>query len=1103
MRKYSLLLLLWLAGTAIASAQIRSVSGKITDATGAPIPFASVKISGSRSGVSADDNGTFVIKAKTGDQLVVSAVGYAAQTTTVPSGSFFITLTKEQNTLSEVVVTTALGIKRQPKELGYATATVNAAELTQARVTNLANGLSGKVSGVEIRLTDNSVNPNVKITFRGNRSLTGNNTALVVIDGIPVEQSYVASLNPDDVESVSVLKGANSAALYGKDASNGVMIINTRKGVKSKLSVNYRNTTMWNKVSYMPDLQTEYGPNGGEGGGFNDPANGCQGCLTYIDPFTGKPLAVPFENQNFGPAYNDLDFPLSQIAIGGPDPSGNILYGPYKAVKNNRKDFFQTGLNEQNSLSVSTGTTWGSLYASGQNVVNKGIVYNDKYTRTSGRFGGTLNLGRFSATGNFNYSHQVTNQAGLGFSGGTQYRPVYWSVINQAPNINLKDFKDVDNNFYASPSGYINAYYTNPWYQVFHSRTTNTNNALTSSLQLNYKLLSWLSFSARGGYSKTTVDAPAHIDAYTFADIALTDPWSAGNTASSYATLPYQSELVKMNYDDLNTDGFFTLKKSSGNFDFTGIVGGNYRSRNSHGYWYSNQAVSTMSIPNAYTKVSNTDGSAYETLDYKARSQALYADATVGYDRWLFLHGSFRNDWLSILEPAKRSFRYGGIDASAVLSDKLDFLKNSNTISFLKLRAGYAITGNVSFPSTTNLGFLNGSADYGNNGLPLPTFSAYYLYPTTSVGTGFPYGNLNGYSLSNRLVQSGIKPEKDASTEVGFEIGFLHDRIRFEANAFTTTAKNQTLPLLTSNASGASTYVVNAGRIVDRGYEMDLHLTPLLKFGAFKWNVNANYTQLDDKVKEIDPSRGLNSVDLQDVKYGTNTVGSIRAIAGSAYPTLMVTDWLRDDQGRVIVDKVTGTPTASPIQKAVGNTNYKYLLGFNSNMSFKGITLNAVFDYRGGAKQIAALGNALDFAGISATSAANREHFIVPNSVYLDDNGKSVPNTTIATTGAASSFWANTYNGIGAPYVINAAFWKLRELSVGYDLPVKKLGLDKAIKRLNFSLIGQNLFMWRPKNNRYVDPEFSDAGTGNAVGSSSEYQLPPLRSFGFSLSASF
>ncbi|RFM25988.1 SusC/RagA family TonB-linked outer membrane protein [Deminuibacter soli] len=1103
MRKFSfMLVVLWLVSIAIASAQIRSVSGKITDASGAAIPFASVKISGSRAGVSADDNGTFVIKAQSGDKLVISAVGYTAQTVTIPAGQLFITLTKEQNTLSEVVVTTALGIKRQPKELGYSTATVGNAELTQARVTNLANGLSSKVSGVEIRLADNSVNPNVKITFRGNRSLTGNNTALIIVDGIPVEQSYIASLNPDDVENVSILKSANAAALYGKDASNGVMIINTKKGARSKLAVTYRNTTMWNKVSYMPALQTEYGPYGGEGGGFNDPVTGCVGCVTYVDPFTGKPLATPFENQNFGPAYNDLDFPLAQIAIGGPDPNGKIIYGPYKAIKDNRKDFFQTGLNEQNNLSVSTGTTWGSLFASGQNVVNKGVVYNDKYTRTSGRIGGRLNFGRFSADGSFNYSHQVTDQTGLNFSGGTQYRPVYWSVINQPPHINLKDFKDVDHNFFASPSGYINAYYTNPWYQVFHSRAKNTNNALTSYLQLNYKLLSWLSFSARGGYSKTTIDAPAHIDAYAFAPIAQTDPWSAGNTASSYANLPYQSELIKIKYDDLNTDGFFTIKKGSGSFDFTGIVGANYRSRNSHGYWYSNQAVATMSIPNSYTKRTNADGSAYQDLDYKARSQAVYADLTIGYDKWLFLHGSFRNDWLSILEPTKRSFRYGGVDLSAVLSDKLDFLKNSNTISFLKIRAGYAITGNVSFPNTTSIGFLNNSGANGNNGLAMPTFSAYYLYPTTTVGVGFPYGNLPGYSLGTRVVQTGIKPEKDGAAEVGFEIGFLHDRIRFEASGFSTTAKNQTLPLLTSNASGVATYVVNAGKVLDRGYELELHLTPLLKFGAFKWNFNANFTQLDDKVKEIDPSRGLNNVGLQDIKYGTNTVGSIRAIAGNSYPTLMVTDWNRDDQGRIIVNKSTGMPSANTTQKAVGNTNYRYMLGLNSNFSFKGLTLNAVFDYRGGAKGIAALGNALDFAGISENSATNREHFIIPNSAYLD-NGKYVPNTTVPTSGQVASFWANVYNGIGAPYVFNASFWKLRELSLGYDLPVKRMGFDKVVKRLNFAVVGQNLFMWRPKNNPYTDPEFSDSGSGNAIGSTSEYQLPPLRSFGFTLSATF
>lgn len=238
MRRFLLLFSLWLLGHTIAMAQVRSVSGKVTDASGNPVPFASVKILNTQSGVNADENGNFVISAKPGDKLIITSVDFESKTVTVPgNGALRVSINKADKSLSEVVVTTALGVKRQARELGYATAQIKAAQLTQAAVTNTATGLAAKISGVDIRLADNGVNPQVKVTFRGSRSIEGNNAALVVVDGVPVDQSYLANLNPSDIEDVTVLKGANAAALYGMAASNGVMIMSTKKGKESSPSI--------------------------------------------------------------------------------------------------------------------------------------------------------------------------------------------------------------------------------------------------------------------------------------------------------------------------------------------------------------------------------------------------------------------------------------------------------------------------------------------------------------------------------------------------------------------------------------------------------------------------------------------------------------------------------------------------------------------------------------------------------------------------------------------------------------------------------------------------------------------------------------------------
>ncbi|HWK05067.1 MAG TPA: SusC/RagA family TonB-linked outer membrane protein [Puia sp.] len=1084
MRKLLSLLAVLVSFIVPAIAQTRTITGKVTDQQGSPVQFASIRIKGTKTGTTADADGNFVIKAAIGQTLILSGMGMTSKDVPIVNEApLNIQVTRAQSNLTEVVVT-ALGIRRQPKQLGYSTAIITSKEINEASVTNLANGLSAKIAGVDIRLEDNSVNPNIKITFRGSRSIAGDNTALIVLDGIIVPQSYLTGLNTEDIDNVTILKGPNAAALYGKDASNGVMILTTKKGKKGHLAINYKNSTMFNKVSYMPNLQNEYSPNGGE--------------PNYIDPLTGMPLPVPFENQNFGPAYDSRDFPYTQIAIGGPDSTGKITYGPYKAYPNGRKDFFRTGVLEQNDLSVSDANSWGSFFVSGQHVVNNGVVYNDKSTRNTGRFNGTLKFGNFSAAGGVGYSHTDVNQAGLGYSGGTQYRPVYWSVINQPPNIDLKTVKNVDGSYIDGPSGYINQYYTNPWYQVFHSRTIQKTNFLTSNLQLDYKFTPWLAVTVRGGYNKTTRNAPSQIDAYTYSTTAQGDPWGAGGTVVAAPTLPLQLELVKIDFDDNNNDAFVTVRRKVSLFDVTLVAGGNYRQQTSHGYWYSNQATSTLAVPNSITKVTNTDGSAYANYHYKSNSQSVYGDLTVGYDNWAFLHASYRNDWLSILSPQTRRFSYEGADVSLVLSDKFPSLVSDKGLSYLKIRGGYSITGNISIPNTTNLGFLAGGTTLG---LSMPTFGAYGIYPGVTVGSGYPYGSLNGYSLSYNSVQPLLKPERDASTEVGFELGLLKDRIRIEASYYAIGVTNQTVNSQVSGATGTSTLLLNTGKIQDNGYEFDLKLTPLLALGKFSWNIGANLSLVNNKVIYL--KKGDTST-TKLILASSGSTYNIDAVPGKDYLSLYVQDWNRDPEGRVIVDGKTGLPSTNSSLVYAGNTNYKYRLGLTSGMTYKGFSLNAVFDYRGGAKMFNSMGQALDFAGISATSGQNRQHFIVPNSVIYDGT-KYVPNTSVPTTGTAAQWWSTTYNAIGTPYVVSAAFWKLRELSLGYDIPVTALGLQKVVRRINFSLIAQNLFMWRPKTNQWTDPEFSTSANANAnaVGVASEYVTPPLRSFGFSLNVNF
>ena len=1105
MRKLLLFICVWLGTIAAVHAQ-RLITGRVTDTAGTPIPFANIQIKGTKTTTAADAEGKFTIKVAPGNTLVISSSGLGKQEIKIAGESeIMVRMVPQTQNLSEVVVTTALGIKRQARELGYATTSVNTQQLNQAAVVNPANGLAAKVSGVDIRLADNGVNPQVKVTFRGSRSIEGSNSALIVVDGIPVDQTYLANLNPTDIQDVTILKGSNAAALYGMAASNGVMAISTKKG-KGHFALTYQNTFSMESISYFPSLQSEYSGWGGEPPGtYPDPSTG--GSIQFINPFSGLAQTVPFENESYGEAYNSKDFHPDSIAIGqNADQSWRFI--PYKTQPNGRKDFFQTGLGDQNKLSGSFGNEHGGIYFSGEYTSKEGVVPNDTYHRAGARINGNYHVGRFDLSAGVSYNNVSTNIAGNSY---VQNRPVYWNVMNMLPHVDLKSIKDISQ--FAYNQGFVDAYYPNPWVQVSDSRSKNSTDQLLSNLMINYKATSWLTITARGGYSRTMIDAPAYIDSISFPSWIKANfgPWGFSNLANFPGNVGYQQEEIKSHYDDLNGDLFLTAVRKYDHFKFTLIAGGNYRQRMSYGDWNSNQVnsgpvVGQNIIPNFYTKVNHPDGSADAYFNYKRYDQSVYGDLTVGYDDWLFLHGSLRNDWTSILDPQNRSFSYPSVDLSAVLSDKIDALHGSNTVSFLKVRLGYAGTGNVSLEAYNELGVMGniaGGKNLGGYSVALPNFGAYAIYPITTPGPGFPFGAVTGFSQNPNAVQTGLKPELTQSFEVGFQLGLWANRVNLEANYYDQRATNQTIPLQTSTAAGINSFLTNAGEINNSGVEVDLNVTPLIRAGDFRFNIAANFSYQNSKVVSIAGGQA----ELDQINYGTQILGGVFAVPGKSYAQLKVTDFNRDPNGHIIVDGTTGLPSFNPFLQDAGNTNYKYFLGITPSFSYKGFSLRGVFDYRGGAKILNEAGNVMDFSGISTFDAQNRQAFVIPNSVIETSPGKFAPNTNIPITsgfpGLPNSifWWANYLNQLGMPYVVSAAFIKLREVSLSYDFPKRMLGSQKVIRGLTLAAIGRNLFMWRPKTNIWSDPEFSTNGAGNAVGYTTEFQTPPTRIISFSVTA--
>ena len=427
MKTLSLVCGLLLIFSSLTQAQTRLLTGRIVNQKGQPVPFATIRVKGTTQALSADADGNFSVRVKPTDALIVTSTGVAQKEIPVGSSNFLnISVTEKENNLTEVVVTAALGIRRQARELGYATTAVTSKQLNEAAVVNAATGLAAKVSGVDIRLTDNGVDPQVKITFRGSRSIEGSNAALVIIDGVPVDQTYLPNLNPSDIEDVTILKGSNAAALYGMAASNGVMVITTKKG-RGKFSLTYQNTVNFESISYFPSLQNEYSGWGGEPPGtYSNPSTG--GTIQFISPYTGLVNTVPFENESYGSAYNSKDFTLDSIPI-GEYANQTWKFVPYKDVPNGRKDFFQTGIGDQNKLSGSFGDSKiGGIYFSGEHTSKQGVVPYDTYDRSGGRLNGNLHLGNFSASGGISYNNVSTDIAGNSYF---QNRPVYFDAINQ------------------------------------------------------------------------------------------------------------------------------------------------------------------------------------------------------------------------------------------------------------------------------------------------------------------------------------------------------------------------------------------------------------------------------------------------------------------------------------------------------------------------------------------------------------------------------------------------------------------------------------------------------------------------------------------------
>ncbi|MDR0541364.1 MAG: SusC/RagA family TonB-linked outer membrane protein [Dysgonamonadaceae bacterium] len=1034
------------AGSAIA--QSRQIKGTITDSDdGSALPGAVIYAVNAKSiGATADIDGNYAldIGAAKSVQLRVSCLGYETQTISVSESLniYNIRLKPEQNVLDEIVVTAA-GITRARREQGYSGTKITSGELTAGKSPAVAGGLTAKIPGLQVNAISSGVNPNYRLVLRGNRSITGENQALVVLDGAVVENAILGNINPQDIEDIQVLNGAAGATLYGSEASNGALIITTRRGTRGKPQITLSHTLTLEQVNFFPKLQNRFG----------------QGSTSDSQLFD------PIENQQYGPAFDGTLRPL-----GYPLENGEQQYVTYSAV-NDRNKFWETGVQNQTDLSLSFGSDNSTSYLSAQYFDVKGTTPNDKYNRISVRFNNTRKV-----LPNLN----VIYTAGLvenNYDTSTATDLIYENLVNLPANIPLLSYKDWRNNQWATPDGWFNPWYENPYWALDAYRQDAKNTYLTGKAELKWDIKPWLSVLYRASIANRYYQTKQWEPKYTYSDYALS---GVENGKTNLNGSIYDSA---QNWYRLNQDFQAAARHDVNDFSLNLTLGASNVNKNRKTV---NLGATGLVIPDL-NNIGNRSGAVNNNTSsniYHERNYGFWGDFLIGYKNYAFVHLTGRNDWTSVLAPENRSYFYPSADASFIPTDAFDGLKET-FLDYWKVRAALSRTGNVN----------------------IDPYSLEAVYNST---TGYSKGTF--FTESAGLAAKDLKPEITTGWEAGTEFRILKHWAEVQFTYYYTRTVGEAISSSIAPSSGYTGLLLNSGEVTNEGIETSLRLHPVR---TRNWDVRlgGNYTHNENLLKDLIVDRvGVNGSSVVFAQVGQ----PVNIIVVSDYARVPETDasgnpYPKELVGKVIVDKNTGYPSRAGESAIQGNTIPKHRLGLDFSVRYRDFSLSGLFEYRGGYQYASiSLGSTMDFTGSSARTAYyNRERFVFPHSVInvgTEDHPQYEVNNNVTVSDGGIGFWTNsTYNrGTYSNYVYSGDYWKWRELAFSYDVP--NTFLDKAtngvIRAARLSLQGRNLFLWVPKANEYTDPDYS-ANDNNAIGVSTLTSAPPTRYFGGSVSFTF
>lgn len=1041
----------------ILMAQEKTVSGTVTDANGTPL-YDAVITSSSGEEAYTDTDGKYTIAVNQGDTLTIEADGMEVSTVTVSQSNVYnARLTASSIVELEGVVVTALGITRDEKALGYSAQKVDGDLLTASRVSNPLDALSGNVAGVQITTPSSNLGGSTRILLRGVTSLTGENRPLIVVDGVPMNNSnyntttaqrgaggrdygdMAYDINPDDIESINVLKGGPAAALYGSRGANGVIMITTKSTKKGRDEIVFNTGVSVESISVFPKMQKLYGGGAGEFG--TETING----VTYEVVDFGV-------DESWGPKYDPNRLVLQWNAFDPEFASDYLVPTPWVYPNTDMEDFFRKGITYTNSISFGKSYENTMARMSLSNVMQSGIVPNSSLKRTTASLSIDNKFSnKFTASSDFNYVRtDGFNRPEVGYGDNSVIQKFFQWGQRQLDFAKLRDYKLADGTQRSwNRTSWDNGepqFSDNPYWTVYENTAEDIRNRFYGSIKLKYEFTKDL-------YAVANV----YGDTYSF-DIR-------SHVAIGSAAVP-EFNYSKYNYNEMNYEGRLHFDKTFGDFSINSFVGVNRRHLNTSVMQANSRGG--LIVPGVYNLDNSMEDPLVVNTDGKKRVNSVYGGVSLGFKNTLYVDFAGRNDWSSTLPQDNNSYFYPAYTGSFVFSELIDV----SWLSYGKVRGGWSQVRNDTDP---------------------------YLLRNVYLKSGLSGTFLGTPSFSNENTRrnSTLKPEAITTWEVGIEASFFKKRFMFDVTYYNKTTDDLIMPVQTSASTGFGFKNLNAGSMENKGIEALVNIIPV-RTEDFEWALTWNFAKNNNKVTKL--YGDLEAVVLANAPFKA----SIAAMLGEEYGQIRGSDFVYDDQGNKVVN-ANGLYLATPT-KNLGSVLPDYNMGFRNTFTYKQISLSALIDVQKGGKYFSTSHMWSMYSGMAEETAANgvRENGIVTPGVtgtvtFNPDGSYAVSNSATNTTVTdAEDYFAHFYSGPTAQNVFNADYIKLRDVTLTYTFPKNMTGPFSGVQ---ISAYARNLATWGLDNKNY-DPEMASTGSGNIQGIEGG-NLPASRTIGMNLRLQF